>query len=89
MKTEDIVREIRTGSFSNDELNAMGRAIQFARAQLVQEVKRDIRPGITVYFKDRSGSRITGTVESIKIKNAVVSTAQGRYRVPMNMLEIV
>jgi hypothetical protein len=55
---------------------------------LVQEVKREIRPGLTVYFKDRSGSRIVGTVQSIKIKNAIVETANGRYRVPCNMLTV-
>jgi hypothetical protein len=88
MTADNIIREIRTGSFSNDELNAMGRAIQFARAQLVQEVKREIRPGLTVYFKDRYGSRIQGRVQSIKIKNAIVETANGRYRVPCNMLTV-
>jgi len=88
MTAQDIIREIRSGTFTNDDLNAMGRAIQFARAQLVQEVKREIRPGLTVYFKDRYGSRIQGTVQSIKIKNAIVETANGRYRVPCNMLTV-
>jgi hypothetical protein len=88
MTAQDIIREIRTGVFTNDDLNAMGQAIQFARRQLAQEVKREIRPGLTVYFKDRYGSRIVGRVQSIKIKNAIVETANGRYRVPCNMLEI-
>jgi hypothetical protein len=88
MTVQDIIREIKLGTFTNDDLNAMGQAIQFARRQLAHEVKREIHPGITVYFKDRSGIRVTGTVESVKIKNAVVSTARGRYRVPCNMLEI-
>lgn len=87
MNTEDIIREIKSGTFTNDELNRMGLAIQYARRQLAHEVKQDLRPGITVYFKDRYGSRITGTVDSVKIKNAVVTTARGRYRVPCNMLE--
>ena len=87
MTTEDIIREIRVGRFTNEELNRMGQAIQYARRQLAHEVKQDLRPGVTVYFKDRYGSRITGTVDSIKIKNAVVTTARGRYRVPCNMLE--
>jgi hypothetical protein len=88
MTADQIMCEIRLGKFTNSELNDMGRAIQFARAQLVQEVKREIRPGITVYFKDRSGSRIQGRVQSIKIKNAIVETANGRYRVPCNMLTV-
>jgi hypothetical protein len=88
MTSEQIQLEIRCGRFTNSELNDMAQAIQFARRQLAQEVKREIRPGLTVYFRDRSGSTITGTVESVKIKNAVISTARGRYRVPCNMLEI-
>lgn len=88
MTAQDIIREIKIGQFTNDDLNAMGQAIQFARRQLAHEVKREIRPGLTVHFKDRSGVKVTGTVESIKIKNAVISTARGRYRVPCNMLEL-
>ena len=88
MKAEDIIREIKHGEFTNDELNAMVQAIKFARAQLAHEVKREIFPGATVYFKDRYGRRIVGKVDSVKIKNAVISTANGRYRVPCSMLEM-
>ena len=88
MKAQDIIREIKHGEFTNDELNAMVQAIKFARAQLAHEVKREIFPGATVYFRDRSGTRVTAQVESVKIKNAVVSTARGRYRVPCSMLEM-
>lgn len=88
MTAQDIIREIKSGVFTNDDLNAMGQAIQFARAQLSHEIRREIAPGMTVYFKDRTGTRISGRVESIKIKNAVVATSQGRYRVPCNMLTV-
>ena len=88
MNTQDIIREIRSGTFTNDDLNAMARAIQFARSQLVHEIKREIYPGLTVYFKNRAGSRVIATVESVKIKNAIVNSNGHRYRVPCNMLEI-
>lgn len=87
MTADQIMREIRSGEFTNAELNDMARAIQFARAQLLQEVKREIYPGVTVYFKNRSGSRVVATVESIKIKNAIVTSNGHRFRVPCNMLE--
>ena len=87
MNAEDIVREIKVGQFTNEELNRMGQAILFARAQLAHEVKRELFPGARVYFKDRYGSRVTGTVESVKIKKANVSTGPYRYNVPINMLE--
>lgn len=88
MHARDICAAIRAGTFTNDDINAMARAIQFARAQLAHEIKREISPGVRVYFRNRSGLRVTGTVESVKIKNAIVSTANGRYRVPCNMLEV-
>jgi len=88
MTADQIMREIRSGEFTNSELNDMARAIQFARAQLVQEVKREIYPGVTVYFKNRYGSRVVATVESIKIKNAIVLSNGHRFRVPCNMLEM-
>ena len=37
---------------------------------------------------DRAGSRVIATVESVKIKNAIVNSNGHRYRVPCNMLEI-
>ena len=88
MTADQIMREIRSGEFTNSELNGMARAIQFARAQLVQEVKREIYPGVTVYFRNRYGSRVVATVESIKIKNAIVLSNGHRFRVPCNMLEM-
>jgi len=88
MTAQDIICEIRTGVFTNDDLNALGRAIQFARRQLAQEIKGEIYPGLTVYFKNRAGSRVIATVESVKIKNAIVNSNGHRYRVPCNMLEI-
>jgi hypothetical protein len=89
MTAQDIIREIKQGGFTNDDLNAIAKSIQFARSQLVHEVKRDLSPGSTVSFRDRYGSVVIGTVDSIKIKNAIVSTTKGRYRVPCNMLEMV
>jgi hypothetical protein len=88
MTVQNIISEIRQGAFTNDDLNAIGQAILFARRQLGNEVRRELVPGARVFFKDRYGSRVSGTVESVKIKNAVVGTATGRYRVPCNMLEI-
>jgi hypothetical protein len=88
MTPQDIVREIKSGSFTNDDLDDMGHAIRFARAQLGKDVRRGLFPGALVYFRSRDGSTVHGKVESIKIKNAVVATTLGRYRVPCNMLTV-
>jgi hypothetical protein len=84
---DTITTAIKAGDFTNEELNCIAQAITFARAQLAREVKRDLRPGARVYFKDRHGHRVTGTVESVKIKKAIVGCGVYRYNVPINMLE--
>lgn len=87
MTVTNIVHAIKTGDFSNDELNRIAEAVRFARSELVRENKRQLSQGTTVQFT--SGGRIFhGTIEGIKVKNAVVATSAGRYRVPMNMLTI-
>ena len=89
MQATEINRAIISGQFSNDELNAFADAVKFARGRLGRQNARQLAPGARVQFTDRSGRTVPGSIESIKIKNAVVTTTQGRYRVPMNMLEIV
>jgi len=90
MTAQDIIREIRQGGFTNDDLNAMGEAIRFARAQLSHEVKRSIRVGDTVqFYHAKMGMTLRGPVKNVKIKNVIVSTQAGIFRVPANMLEMV
>jgi predicted RNA-binding protein with PUA-like domain len=87
---QNIIRDIRQGGFTNDDLNAMGEAIRFARAQLSHEVKRSIRVGDTVqFYHSRMGITLKGPVKGVKIKNVIVSTQAGVFRVPANMLELV
>jgi small-conductance mechanosensitive channel len=85
---QDINRAIIAGSFTNDELVSIGDAIRFARAQLTQQKKRSFRIGDSVRFTSaKRGMTVTGTVNKIAIKYVTVSSAQGLWRVPANMLE--
>ena len=88
MSIQSINAEILAGNFTNDELNSIGDAIKFARSLLLRSVANSIKVGTQVKFSGRGGRQYHGTVEGIKIKNAVVNTQFGRYRVPMNMLEV-
>ena len=90
MTAQDIIREIRQGGFTNNDLNAMGEAIRFARAQLSHDIKRSIRVGDTVqFYHSKMGMTLKGPVKGVKIKNVIVSTQAGIFRVPANMLEMV
>jgi hypothetical protein len=61
-------------------------AIKFARAKLGKQNKYSFSPGDTVRFDSR-GKRYVGIVKRILVKNIVVQTSIGTYRVPANMLE--
>jgi hypothetical protein len=89
MNLNQIKAEILTGGFDNDELRELIETVQYARAQLGKAVKRQLQPGASVSFvSNRSGQRVLGTVEKVAIKNVVVRTHLGLYRVPANMLEV-
>lgn len=84
---QEIKAHIISSNLSIDELNQVVEAVKYARTQLGRQVARTISIGSQVRFSGRDGRVFTGTVDGIKIKNAVVTTAQGRYRVPMSLLE--
>jgi hypothetical protein len=90
MNLTQIKAEILTGGFDNSQLQELMETVQYARAQLGKTVKRQLQLGAAVSFvSNRSGQRVLGTVERVAIKNIVVRTALGLYRVPANMIEVV
>ena len=89
MNLNQIKAEILTGGFDNAGLQELMETVQYARAQLGKSVKRQLQPGVSVSFvSNRSGQRVLGTVERVAIKNIVVRTALGLYRVPASMIEV-
>ena len=89
MNIAQINSAIMHGNFTNDQLDSILSAIKFAREQIRRDVRRELRIGCTVSFvSNRNGQKYSGQVDSIKIKNAIVVTPLGRYRVPCNMLTV-
>lgn len=89
MDARDITSEIRSGSWTIDEIDDFLLACRHARAQLGRDTMRQLRPGVAVRFtSNRDNRTYSGTVVETKLKNVVVQTAQGRYRVPASMLEL-
>lgn len=89
MNINQIQSAILSGGFDNGQLQQLIDTVQHARSQLGRTVKRQLAPGVDVSFvSNRSGQRILGTVEKIAVKNVIVRTALGRYRVPANMIEV-
>jgi ferredoxin-fold anticodon binding domain-containing protein len=90
MNVQQINSAIITGKLTNDELTSVIDAVKFARARLAQTLKFSLRVGQKVQFtSSRSGMTLVGTVRKVAIKNVIVDTPQGGYKVPANMLEAV
>lgn len=87
MNASQINTAIVTGTWTNDELTSMIDAIKFARAQLTQRAKFNLRVGGQVKFtSQKTGMTYVGSVEKIAQKFATINTGTGRWKVPMNML---
>ena len=87
LSIRDINSAIIAGTFTNDQLSSIVDAVRFARSQLTQQTKRSLFLGDTVKFTStKNGVTYTGTVNKIAIKYITVSTPQGLWKVPANML---
>jgi len=90
MDIKQVNSAIMFNSWTDMELASMIDAIKFARASLQKQVKRSLRVGQAVKFhSSKRGVTMQGTVNKIAVKYVTVSTPQGLWKVPANMLEAV
>lgn len=84
----DIKQAIMFGDFTPADMEVFADAIKYARSQLGRKNANTISVGSSVKFRDnKRGINYIGTLEKVKQKYALVRTAQGRYNVPLNLLE--
>ena len=89
MNTKEIVSTLMSGTLTNDDIEQVAQALRYARSQLGNEIKRDLRPGVSVkFYHPKQNFYVAGTVNRIKQKYVLVDTPQGRYNVPANLLEV-
>ena len=91
MNIKQINTAIMQGNLTNEELNSIGDAIRFARAQLVVRNKSVLTIGSNVKFTSSTRGTISGVVKKINRKFVIVDQpGQFRsWRVPANMLEVL
>lgn len=88
MDIKQINSAIMFGTLSNDELNSIIDAVKFKRASLQKAARYSLKVGSSVkFYSTKRGITVTGTVSKVAQKYATVSTQQGLWKVPMNMLE--
>ena len=91
MNIKQINTAIMQGDFTNEELNSIGDAIRFARAQLVVRNKSALTIGSNVKFTSSTRGTISGVVKKINRKFIIVDQP-GQFRswkVPANLLEVL
>jgi hypothetical protein len=91
MNIKQINTAIMQGDFTNEELNSIGDAIRFARAQLVVRNKSVLTIGSNVKFTSSTRGTISGVVKKINRKFIIVDQP-GQFRswkVPASMLEVL
>jgi GTPase Era involved in 16S rRNA processing len=91
MNIKEINTAIIHGNLTNEELNSIGDAIRFARAQLVARNKMFLSVGSNVKFTSSTRGTISGVVKKINRKFIIVDQP-GQFRswkVPANMLEVL
>ena len=85
---QQLNQSIMFGDWTDTELSSMIDAIKFKRASLVKAAKYTFKVGSEVKFHSvKRGMDVTGKVTKVAQKYATVSTAQGLWKVPMNMLQ--
>ncbi len=84
MNMIQIKQSVQNGNFELAELNELG---SFINSVKVLNAKSSISVGDQVYVVQKT-KRTLGIVEKVKVKNAVVSLPQGKYNVPLSMLEV-
>jgi hypothetical protein len=92
---QQVNQAIMFGNFTNDELNSIGDAIKFARAQIAKQNKREMGVGSVVKFTNsRTGMIVTGTVKKVNRKYILVTEQKSgslfgsTWRVPASMLSV-
>jgi hypothetical protein len=89
MSVNQIVNELMSGTLTNEDIEQVAQALKYARAQVGKTIKRQLTPGVSVkFYHPKQNFYIAGKVNRIKQKYVLVDTAQGRYNVPANLLEM-
>ena len=85
---KEINSAIMFSNFTNEQLNSIVDAVQYARAQLRKEKIRSFTKGDTVKFHStKRGVTVIGQVTKGAIKYVTVKDGVTLWRVPANMLE--
>ena len=76
-------------SMTTEQVNAVVDAIKLRRTRIHRDAVHELNVGDKVKFTARGNSIVTGTIEKKAIKNVVIDTGAGKWRVPASMVTIL
>ena len=89
MSVTKINELILATDLSEADISSIVEAIKYVRGRNARLNLSTFRVGDAVQFtSSRSNQTVRGTVKKIAIKNIVIDTPQGAWRVPANMVEM-
>jgi hypothetical protein len=71
----------------NDTLDAIISMVRARRSMISQEIKGSFSVGDAVFFNDKRGMKVTGTILKINPKTIRVSTTNGMWKVSPSLLK--
>ena len=90
MSVTKINELILSTDLSEADIISIVEAIKYVRSRNARLNLRTFRVGDAVQFKSsRINQTVRGTIKKIAIKNIVIDTPAGVWRVPANMVEMV
>ena len=88
MSVKQINELILTSDLTDADINSIVESIKYIRSRNARLNLQTFRVGDAVRFKSsRSNQDVIGTIKKIAIKNIVIDTPLGAWRVPANMVQ--
>ena len=88
MSLKQINELILTSELTDADISSIIESIKYVRSRNARLNLRTFRVGDAVQFKSsRSNQTVQGTIKKIAIKNIVIDTPAGAWRVPANMVQ--
>ncbi len=76
-------------SMDSDQVNEVVEAIKLRRTRMHRDAVHELNVGDKVKFTGRGNNIVTGTIEKKAIKNVVIDTGAGKWRVPASIVTIL
>lgn len=82
-----ITSKLKQELLSLNSISELNEAIAFAKEAVAMKAKASIEVGSKVYVVQKT-KKTLGEVVKVNIKKAIVMLPEGRYSVPLTMLEV-